>query len=341
MVTIKEIADLCGVSRGTVDRVLNNRGNVKPEKKNLILKMAKELNYTPNPAGKALAARKARPTVGIVMASEGIVFFDAVIDAMQKAAENYAMYGMKVEWYLTKGYDVKTQCKQLSDLKRRANAIILVPINDEKVSKKIQELTDAGVMVITLNTDIENSTRACYVGTDYVNGGRTAGALMQMIHPQELNIGVTLGSLQLLGHRQRLDGFRQALAGNENAKIVAITEDGDDEIFSYERNLAMLNRHPEINAIYAATSGGIYGACRAIMASGRDSGMTIIVSDTIPTTVDLMKRNLIQATIYQHPRRQGQIAMQLVFDYLVSGIEPDKETYLLANEIRIKENVQP
>ena len=33
MVTIKQIADLCGVSRGTVDRVINERGNVKPETK--------------------------------------------------------------------------------------------------------------------------------------------------------------------------------------------------------------------------------------------------------------------------------------------------------------------
>ena len=33
MVTIKKIADLCGVSRGTVDRVINDRGNVKPETK--------------------------------------------------------------------------------------------------------------------------------------------------------------------------------------------------------------------------------------------------------------------------------------------------------------------
>ena len=57
MVTIKQIADLCGVSRGTVDRVLNNRGNVKPEKRELILEMAKKLHYRPNPAGKALAAQ--------------------------------------------------------------------------------------------------------------------------------------------------------------------------------------------------------------------------------------------------------------------------------------------
>ena len=48
MVTIKQIAELCGVSRGTVDRVLNKRGNVKPEKEKLIVEMAKKLNYRPN-----------------------------------------------------------------------------------------------------------------------------------------------------------------------------------------------------------------------------------------------------------------------------------------------------
>lgn len=42
----------------TVDRVINERGNVKPETKELVLSMAKELGYKPNPAGKALSARK-------------------------------------------------------------------------------------------------------------------------------------------------------------------------------------------------------------------------------------------------------------------------------------------
>ena len=75
MVTIKQIAELCGVSRGTVDRVLNKRGNVKPEKEKLIVEMAKKLNYHPNPAGKALAARKKHPVLGVLIASEGVQFF--------------------------------------------------------------------------------------------------------------------------------------------------------------------------------------------------------------------------------------------------------------------------
>ena len=339
VVTIKEIADLCGVSRGTVDRVLNNRGNVKSEKKALILKVAKEMKYTPNPAGKALAARKLKPTVAVVMPSIGISFFDVVLEAMQKSAASYAMYGMQVQWYLSKGYNAQVQYNQLMKLKDKVNAVILMPINDECICQAIKALTDNGVFVVTINTDIENSTRNCYVGTDYFNGGCTAGALLQLLHRVQLNIGITLGSLQILGHQQRLEGFRHLLQSNTQAKILGIVEDQDDEILSYEKNLALLREHPEINALFAATSGGIYGACRAIMACQPSHDMTVVVFDNLPTTVELMEQGIVQATIYQHPRRQGQIAMQIVFDYLVNGKAPEKELYLLTNEIRIKENI--
>lgn len=339
LVTIKEIAELCGVSRGTVDRVLNHRGNVKAEKKELILKVAQEMNYIPNPAGRALAAQKMKPVVAIVMPSKGIGFFDAVIEAMEKAAKSYSMYGLQVEWYISKGYDVEVQCKQLSQLLGKVQAVILMPINDERVSTKIRHLTESGIFVITINNDIENSSRHCYVGTDYFNGGMTAGSLLQMINHGMLNIGITLGSLQILGHAQRLSGFRSALSHNPLAQIMAITEDQDDEMLSYEKNLEMLRKHPDINVIFAASSGGIYGACRAIMTCGREKDITVIVFDTLPTTVEMMEKGLIQATIYQHPRRQGQIAMQIVFEYLVNGKKPERELNLLTNEIRIKENI--
>ena len=55
MATIKEIAALAGVSRGTVDRVLNDRGAVNPETAEKIRKIAKELDYKPNRAGLVLS----------------------------------------------------------------------------------------------------------------------------------------------------------------------------------------------------------------------------------------------------------------------------------------------
>ena len=47
MATIKQIANLAGVSRGTVDRVLNTRGTVNPETAAKVREIAALLNYTP------------------------------------------------------------------------------------------------------------------------------------------------------------------------------------------------------------------------------------------------------------------------------------------------------
>ncbi len=58
MATIKEIAELAGVSRRTVDRVINHRGSVKPDTEEKIRKIIEELSYTPNAAGRSLAAHK-------------------------------------------------------------------------------------------------------------------------------------------------------------------------------------------------------------------------------------------------------------------------------------------
>ena len=70
--TIKEIAQLCGVSRGTVDRVLNHRGKVKPETEALILRTIHRMGYTKNIAGKALTVRKNAPVFGALVSSEAL-----------------------------------------------------------------------------------------------------------------------------------------------------------------------------------------------------------------------------------------------------------------------------
>ena len=52
-ITINKIAELCGVSRGTVDRALHNKGNVRPELRDKIKRVAEEYGYQPNRAGLA------------------------------------------------------------------------------------------------------------------------------------------------------------------------------------------------------------------------------------------------------------------------------------------------
>ena len=339
MVTIKQIADMCGVSRGTVDRVLNHRGNVRPEKSKMILDMARKLNYVPNPAGKALVSRKSRPTVGILLPSKGIRFFDDVIDAMKQVEKKYALFGLKTVWRILAGYDVEAQCRAMEEIKPSVNALIINPINDERVLRKINQFIAEDIFVVAVNNDIEGADAHQYVGSDYRSGGQTAGALLRMLRPGGANIGIILGSRQILGHKRREEGFRSILEAEGTFHVLAVEEDRDDDICAFERAASMLTEHPNINAVFLASSGGAYGVCRAIVSKGRERDLTVIAFDTIPAIVEMMHRGVVDAAIYQHPRQQGQKAMQLVFDYLINGIKPDHDTHIMKNDIRILQNV--
>ena len=339
MVTIKQIADMCGVSRGTVDRVLNNRGNVRPEKRDMILEMAKKMNYTPDPAGRALVSKQNSPTLGIVLPAEGLRFFDEIIDAIKREAEKYALFGLNVIWRMTKGYDADAQADALEELSPKINALIVNPISAPKVREQINELVDHGIYVVTINNDIQQTRRHCYVGSDYRNGGETAAALLRMLHPAGGEVGVMLGSLQMFGHQERLDGFRSVIEKDGHFHVVAVAEDNDDDFCGYEAVSAMLSEHEEIQSMFFASSGGTYGACRAIASRQKESKLTIVAFDTVPGIVEMMKKGIIDATIYQHPRRQGQIAMQLAYDCLINGIRSEKTVHIIKNDIRIAQNL--
>ncbi|MDQ0203823.1 LacI family DNA-binding transcriptional regulator [Pectinatus haikarae] len=338
MVTIKQIADLCGVSRGTVDRVINERGNVKTETRDLVLNVIKKLEYRPNPAGKALSARKNNPVVGILIPAEGNPFFDDVIRGIKTAAEKYEIYGLNILFHTTRGYNIRAQLQILDELKNKINALIISPINDPLIINKINEFVDEGIFVVTLNNDADESHRHCYVGSNYVNGGETAGALLQMIAPPKANIGIIMGSSKILGHRQRLKGFEYSINKNNDFRIIDIQENDDDDICSYDKTREMIIRYPEINALFIVAA-GVYGACRAVLSLNRQDNLTILAFDTVPTTIEMMKNHVIKAVIYQHPYRQGQRAMQIIFEYLVNGIDPDKTKHIMKNEIKILENL--
>ena len=338
-ITIKKIAEICNISRGTVDRVLNNRGKVKPETEAFVRKIAAEMGYEPNPAGKALAAKKKNLVVGVILIAEGNPFFDEVIRGIRAAEQEYAAYGMSVLLRTMHGYDADEQCRLLDEAGSQVQAVILNPISDLKVQKKIDELVDRGILVVTVNTDIENSKRAFYVGSDYINGGETACGIMGILMNGVAKVGIVTGSFKVSGHNQRIAGFKKIIEQKyPGMGIVDIVESEDDDIIAFEVTQRLLKRHPEIDALYI-TAGGVYGACRAVLSLGRQGKIRIVSFDSAPKTVEMLRQQVIAVTIYQHPYTQGRKSMQLVFSCLVNGIEQKKEKYILKNEIKVLENL--
>ena len=138
MATIKEIADLAGVSRGTVDRVLNNRGAVNAKTAQKVLEIARALHYRPNKAGTALAAQKKKYKIGVILFSENNPFFDEVTEGVRAKAFELADYGITT---ITKRveFDADTQLLAMEELLQEGiHGLMLAPYNDRKKQKKIK-----------------------------------------------------------------------------------------------------------------------------------------------------------------------------------------------------------
>lgn len=338
MATIREIAELAGVSRGTVDRVLNNRGSVNAATAALVRDIAARLDYRPNPAGIALAAQRKNVKLGVLLFDTKNPFFEEVWKGVLEKEEELAGYNCTV-FKKSVGFSAQEQLAAMEELEQQGiDGLVISPFNDPSVAVYIDRLSQKGIPVITTNTDIHNSLRLAFVGSDFYRCGQTAAGLMQLITAGDVCVGIITGSSQVLCHTDRIKGFCDRISERyPRIRVVGTIENSDDDFESYDKTKSLLERHPEINALYF-TAAGVYGGCRALIASGRKD-IRVIAYDKIPSTQEAMEENIISAVICQQPKVQGAKPLQLLFDYLMTGQTPDRELYYTAVDVRILENL--
>lgn len=338
MATIKEIATLAGVSRGTVDRVLNHRGDVNPQTEEKIWEIVRSLDYKPNKAGIVLAAQKRNLKLGVVLLGVGNPFFDDVLLGVREKAEELAGYNCSVLIRQTE-YSLKQQLSAIDALLSEGiNGLAISPYNDDAVRQKINALCEQGIPVVTLNTDIENSKRLAYVGSNFYRSGEAAAGLMRLMTKGEVRVGIVSGSQNILCHTERIAGFSHVIRSYPSIRIVEVVNNNDDDRESLALTKRLLADHPEINAFYF-TAGGVYGGCQAIEASGKKNDITVITNDLVPTTREYMQKGLIAATICQQPFQQGSLPLAILFTYLTTGDSPACENNYVDVDIRIRENL--
>lgn len=337
-ITIKEIAELCGVSRGTVDRVLHNRGNVNKETEALIKETIERLGYTPNITGKILAAKKKGLKIGVILISKGNPFFNDVLKGINRAKEEYREYGVFVSIHQLEGYDVEKQVKKMEELRDKVDAIILNPINDILVVNKINELVKEGLIVINVNTDVEKSDRIYYIGSDYIKGGETACGILALLTGCSTKVAILTGSKKVLGHNQRIQGFKRIKELRyPDIDIVAISETNDSDELAYIETKKILENH-EIDSIVIVAA-GVAGVCKAVQHMNMEDKITIVSFDAVPITRKMLEIGIIKATICQQPFTQGYKSIELAYNHFITGNKLKKDRYIVKNEIKILENL--
>lgn len=139
--SMRQLAELAGVSRGTVDRALNNRPGVAPASRDKILQLAREHGYRSNRAGRMLGQNKSPLKIGIQMPAYNNPFFQDVRAGIDQAARELSDFGLSVIWRTMPGYDAAAQVCQVQELLRAGvHGLALVPIDQEPVHRLLAGL---------------------------------------------------------------------------------------------------------------------------------------------------------------------------------------------------------
>ena len=337
MATIKEIAELAGVSRGTVDRVLNNRGEVNAQTAARVMEIVKALDYKPNKAGIALAVRKKKYKIGVVLFSQNNPFFDEVMDGVEAKAIELEDYGIST---ITKRveFDVDAQINAIEELLEEGiNGLLLAPYNHERIRETIDRIVEKQIPVVTVNTDIEGSKRMAYVGSDYFQSGRMAAGLFGLLTQGNTELAVITGSSNILCHSERIRGLCEVLETEyPNIQIAEVVENHDDEFESYALTKQILEEYPKLDALFF-TAAGVKGGCKAVIESRRK--VKVITFDEVPSTLEMLRKGVISVTIGQQPFRQGAKSLSILFEYLSTGIVPRESDCIIDLTMKIKEMI--
>jgi LacI family transcriptional regulator len=119
---------------------------------------------------------------------------------------------------------------------------------------------------------------------------------------------------------------------------VDVVENGDDDYKSYEVVSDLLDRHPDLSALYF-TAAGVYGGCRAVLNASLQRPLKIITFDAVLSTCEMIRNGVISATICQQPDEQGARSLSLLVDYLLTGKLPENRCIYMDLSIKIAENL--
>ena len=263
--TLEEVARVAGVSRATVSRVVNDSPRVSPEVRLGVQAAIEQLGYTPNRAARSLVTRRSDSVAVVITQPAGQVFSDPFFPRLLRgisstlAARDRQLILMmpespederRVGDYLTAGH---------------VDGALLVSLHE--ADPLPARLTNAGVPVVLVGRPPKGS-RASYVDVDNRQGAQSAVA--HLVATGRRVIATITGPLDTAPGLDRRQGYRDVLA-EAGLKLGRTLEASGD--FTREGATAAMTRllelHPEIDAVFAASDQMAAAALAVLAEAGR------------------------------------------------------------------------
>lgn len=332
--SMDDVAAAAGVSRITVDRVLNGRGGVKPETEKQVIAAAKSLGV--DRALNMVPTRILR--IGVVLQNNTNSYYAKLREGFVRTVQQYKRYNIRVSFWYFEQITPEAAIRTLNKAAAECEGLVVILFDNPAVVEKVTEIA-ARMPVVTVASDLPNTGRVDYVGSNALQEGRTAGALMgRFLGREGGDVMIIVGFHQLLEHEQREVGFRSVLRRNyPNCEIVACFQSYEQEDIRKDFR-KLLQQFPGLKGIYNMSVGNpVLG--EELKAIGRDQEVVIITHTVTPERVALMNDGVIDAIIDREPFMDARRAIEIQL-YKAGRFAAEDISAAQRPQIFLRENVR-
>ena len=236
-------------------------------------------------------------------------------------------------------------------ISKKVDGIAVSPSNAAAMGKALEGAKAAGIPVLTWDSDLlekDKALRLAYVGTHNYEIGVNLGKLAQKIKPKGGTICIQSGGAAAANHNERMQGIRDTLAGTKSAQSPGTKLTGqngwtevagcplytnDDFPLSVQQMEDILGKYPKLDA-FIPTGGFpqfIPQAYRKVAEKYKsriaDGSLALVVADTLPVQIELLKAGLSKGQVGQRPAEMGYKTMFFLKDIKDGKPAPKDPTY--------------
>lgn len=261
--TIRDVATVAGVSRGTVSRVINGGHWVSPEARTAVEHAIRATGYRVNRHARALVTGRANSLAFLLTEPQQRLFADpnfAIL--LHGAAEAVAARGLTLV-LMVAGSPAERENAAAYVTAGHVDGVLLISTHEK--DPLIGSLLDEQVPIVACGIPLGYADRVASVSVDEVGGARAAVA--HLLAAGRRRVATVTGPLDTSGGRLRLEGYRTELGDRFDPALVAQGDYGADSGAAAMAEL--LDRAPDLDAVFVASDLMAAGALATLRQRGR------------------------------------------------------------------------
>jgi LacI family transcriptional regulator len=340
--TVHEIADLAGVSIGTVDRVIHKRSRVSAATRAKIEAIIEQYQFTPNPIARGLKRKRPfRFCAFLPRRDQDAGYWGQIIAGIERAADEIKLLGAETEIIEYDRYNPEAFEKtSMAVGAGRQEGLLFAPIMQKRTRPFIERISAEKIPFIFVDSDMPGTEPLCVIGQDSFNGGYLAGRLFHLFAGK-----VTMPAAVLDAHgddyniTRRREGFLSYAEKNGFPVIVREYSDYGSGDISTEKIAQFLKEQRNLSGLFI-TNCMAHRAAEAVKQRRKKQPFLLVGYDLIPSNRQFLLQGHINAIISQRPEEQGREALLTLFRSVALGQIVEKRVEIPL-DVYIKENTFP